>query len=180
MLDQEGSQVGEMRQRQPGIRPATVADAGAIARIYNHYVANTVITFEELAVTAEEMAERIAETDAISLPWLVLEEDGRIVGYAYASKWKTRSAYRFSVEVTVYLEPDASGRGLGTQLFAALFAELRAKGVHVAIGGIALPNPASVALHEKFGMRKVAHFEQVGFKFGEWIDVGYWQARLDK
>jgi len=168
----------ESRQVRPVIRAATMADAGAIARIYNHYVAHTVITFEEHPVSAEEMAERIAENDAMSLPWLVLEQDERLAGYACASKWKARSAYRFSVEVTVYLEPGTSGRGLGTQLYAALFAELRANGVHVAIGGIALPNPASVALHEKFGMRKVAHFEQVGFKFGEWIDVGYWQARL--
>ncbi len=161
------------------IRPVSVADAGAMARIYNHYVSNTIITFEEITVSAEEMAARIAEIDADSLPWLVLEEAGRLVGYAYASKWKTRSAYRYSVEVTVYLAPDASGRGLGTQLYTALFEQLRLRGIHVAIGGIALPNPASVALHEKFGMKKVAHFEQVGFKFGEWIDVGYWQARLD-
>ncbi|HEV7431928.1 MAG TPA: GNAT family N-acetyltransferase, partial [Steroidobacteraceae bacterium] len=93
----------------------------------------------------------------------------------YASRWKGRCAYRYSVESTVYLEPLAVGQGLGTALYSALFARLQELGCHVVIGGIALPNAASVALHEKFGMRQVAHFAQVGNKFGRWVDVGYWQ-----
>lgn len=160
------------------IRTATAGDADAIARIYNHYVANTIITFEEQAVSSEEMAARIAEVAAASLPWLVAELDGSIVGYAYASKWKGRCAYRFSAECTVYLDPDCVGRGYGTQLYESLFAALRERGMHAVIGGVALPNPASVALHEKLGMRKVAHFGEVGYKFDRWIDVGYWQATL--
>jgi phosphinothricin acetyltransferase len=160
------------------IRPAAAGDAGAIARIYNHYIQNTVITFEEQIVSAEEIAGRIETVSAASLPWLVVEDAGRIMGYAYAAKWRARSAYRFSVELTVYLDPDCVGQGLGSQLYSALFAVLKEKGVHSVIGGVAQPNPASAALHEKFGMTKVAHFSEVGFKFGKWVDVGYWQATL--
>lgn len=160
------------------IRPALAADADAIAHIYNHYIRNTTVTFEETPVSAQEMTIRIEEFDAASLPWLVLELDGHVIGYTYASKWKGRCAYRFSVESTVYLDPAHTGRGLGTSLYAALFAAVRDKGMHVAIGGIALPNAASVALHEKLGLEKVAHFKEVGFKFERWIDVGYWQLKL--
>jgi phosphinothricin acetyltransferase len=161
------------------IRTATGADAAAIAAIYNLYVRETIVTFEEDAVTIEEMAERIAEVAAHRLPWLVYEEMGELLGYAYASKWKGRCAYRFSVESTVYLAPEAQGRGIGTQLYAALFAQLKERGIHAVIGGIALPNPASVALHEKLGMRPIGQFREVGYKFGKWIDVGYWQATLE-
>jgi L-amino acid N-acyltransferase YncA len=160
------------------IRPAELADAQAIAAIYNHYVAHTTITFEEQPVPAEQMAERIRDVQAAALPWLLIEEGGRILGYAYASKWKARSAYRFSVETSVYLHPQGVGAGRGRQLYEALFSALKERGVHAVIGGIALPNDASIALHEKFGMKKVAHFEQVGFKFGKWLDVGYWQKVL--
>jgi L-amino acid N-acyltransferase YncA len=162
------------------IRSATPGDGDAVATIYNHYVANTIVTFEEEPVSAGQMAGRIADAHDQALPWLVLEEVGSIVGYAYASQWKARSAYRYAVEVTVYLAPDAAGRGFGTQLYAALFAQLRSRSIHTAIGGIALPNPASIALHEKFGMTKVAHFAEVGFKLGQWIDVGYWQKRVNE
>lgn len=160
------------------IRPATAQDAEGIAGIYNHYIANTIITFEEQTVAPEDMAERIGAVDSAALPWLVAERDGRLLGYAYAAPWKTRSAYRFSVETTVYLDPEARGQGIGSRLYEALLANLGERGVRAAIGGVALPNPASVALHEKLGMKKVAHFEQVGFKFDQWIDVGYWQINL--
>jgi L-amino acid N-acyltransferase YncA len=162
------------------IRAATAADAAAIARIYNPYVRETVITFEEAEVKADEMASRIADVAAASLPWLVREVDGRLTGYAYATRWKARSAYRFSVETTVYADREQLGAGAGTALYEALFEELRKREVNAVIGGIALPNERSVALHEKFGMKKVAHFEQVGFKFGRWVDVGYWQTRLGR
>jgi phosphinothricin acetyltransferase len=157
------------------LRAATAADAAGIAAIYNHYIEQTVVTFEEAPVSAAEIAGRIESVRSLSLPWLVAEEVGRIVGYAYATKWKDRSAYRFSAESTVYLAPGDTGRGLGSSLYAQLFPMLEARGVHAVMGGITLPNQASVALHEKFGMRKVAHFEAVGFKFDRWLDVGYWQ-----
>jgi len=155
-----------------------MSDAQAISDIYKHYITDTTITFEEQLVPAAQMAGRIQEILSSSLPWLVIEQSGRVVGYAYASKWKARSAYRYSVETSVYLQHGIAGKGLGSQLYQALFDALKARGFHLAIGGIALPNEASVALHEKFGMKKVAHFEQVGFKFDQWIDVGYWQKVL--
>lgn len=160
------------------IRRALISDADAVARIYNHYIRNTFVTFEETQLSAREMAARIEELDAASLPWLVMEHDEQVIGYAYASKWKGRCAYRYSVESTVYLDPAHAGQGRGTALYTALFAALRDNGMHIVIGGIALPNAASVALHEKLGMQKVAHFQEVGFKLARWIDVGYWQMKL--
>jgi phosphinothricin acetyltransferase len=159
------------------IRSATPADSEAICALYNPYVLETTITFEEAAVSPAEMENRIRETLS-SLPWLLWEQDGSVRGYAYSSKWKGRCAYRHSAEVTVYLDPAFTGRGIGSKLFEALLADLRERGFHTAIGGIALPNPASIALHQRLGFRKVAQFEQVGWKFGRWIDVGYWQLLL--
>lgn len=160
------------------IRQAADTDAEAIARIYNHYILHTTITFEEQPIAPSEMAGRIAAATAASLPWLVAEEEGGILGYAYASQWKGRCAYRFSVETTIYLAPHCLGKGLGTGLYQLLLEQLKELGLHVAIGGIALPNAASCALHEKLGFRKVAEFAEVGFKFGKWLDVGYWQLTL--
>ena len=160
------------------IRQAIAADAEAIAGIYNHYILETIVTFEEQAISPSEIAERIAEATAASLPWLVAQRDGIVVGYAYASSWKGRCAYRYSVETTVYLATGWLGNGIGTSLYQELLRQLTGHGLHVAIGGIALPNAASVALHEKLGFRKVAQFSEVGFKFGKWIDVGYWQSTL--
>lgn len=160
------------------LRAATPEDAGAIAAIYNHYIATTTISFEERAVTDEEMAQRIRDLSAV-LPWLVREDHaGRLTGYAYATRWRVRSAYRFSVETSVYVAPGQGGQGIGSALYTALLAELRQRGVHMAIGGIAQPNPASVALHERLGFVKVAHFSEVGRKFERWIDVGYWELKL--
>ena len=159
------------------IRSATPSDALSICGIYNHYVEKTWVTFETEAVTVAEMTERIASALTV-LPWLVWEEKGEVIGYAYASKWKGRAAYRYSVESTIYLRHDAGRRGIGSQLYAALIGELQKLGIHCVIGGIALPNAASQRLHEKFGFKKVAHFEQVGWKFDRWIDVGYWERIL--
>lgn len=159
------------------IRPATVADASAICGIYNHYVLNTVITFEEDAVSVAEMAGRIRDTTP-KLPWLVCEDGGKVIGYAYASQWKSRCAYRRSVETTVYLEEGQTGCGLGRKLYHELIREISGRYYHALIGGIALPNPASIALHEKLGFVKVAHFKEVGWKFNSWIDVGYWEMVL--
>lgn len=161
------------------IRQAKSSDSAFIANIYNHYIEHTVVTFEEEAVTATEISNRIRETQTDKLPYLVAESAGEVIGYAYASKWKGRCSYRFSVEITVYLAPGFAGQGYGSGLYEALFSELRERQYHVAIAGITLPNPASVAFHETFGMEKVAHFREVGFKFGDWIDVGYWQLNID-
>ena len=160
------------------VRSATASDAEALARIYNHYVLNTVITFEEEPISAATMATRVADVQNASLPWLVAELDGAVVGYTYASKWKMRSAYRYSVETTIYLEQGHAGQGLGTRLYSELLSILRKQGIHAAMGGAALPNEASVALHEKLGFERVATFRQVGFKHQKWVDVAYWQILL--
>ncbi len=161
------------------IRAVTDDDAAALAAIYNHFVSDTIVTFEETPITGDEMLRRMHVVREAGLPWLVATLDGQPAGYAYASKWKDRIGYRHSVESTVYLAPTAAGRGMGSALYAELFAALAEREVHAVMGGIALPNDASVALHEKFGMQKVAHFTAVGYKFGGWIDVGYWQRILE-
>ncbi|CED58555.1 Phosphinothricin N-acetyltransferase, putative [Moritella viscosa] len=160
------------------IRIATKQDAEAISHIYNHYITTTVITFEEEVVSSDDIADRIKTTLAAGLPWLIAEEDNIVLGYAYATPWKSRSAYQFSVETSVYLDPNASRKGWGSQLYQALFVQLQHTKVRTVIGGIALPNPASIALHEKLGMHKSAHFSKIGYKFNQWIDVGYWQKSL--
>jgi len=161
------------------IREATKDDADAIAKIYNYYIQNTVITFEEDNLSGDELSERIEKVQASGFSWLVAEEQGRVIGYAYSSKWNDRAAYKRTAEVTVYLSNDIVSKDWGTKLYHALFSKLREKSIHVVIGGITLPNPASIAIHEKFGMEKVAHFKEVGCKFGEWLDVGYWQVQLN-
>ena len=160
------------------VRSASAADSVAIASIYNHFVRNTVVTFEEVPVSADVMAQRIATIQTDSLPWLVAMVDGAVAGYACAQRWKARSAYRFAVETTIYLESGREGGGIGTKLYSALLSFLREQGMHVAIGGAALPNDASIALHQKLGFERVATFRQVGFKHGRWVDVAYWQLLL--
>ena len=168
-----------MSERQvPEVRAAVPADAQAIADIYNHYVTNTTVTFEESPVSAQGITSRMAEVATARLPWLIVEADGRVAGYAYASRWKSRCAYRFSSEITAYVDQMLNSRGLGSALYRQLFAALRERGIHAVLAGIALPNPASIAFHEKFGLEKVAHMREVGYKFGRWIDVGYWHRLL--
>lgn len=161
------------------IRNATPDDAAAIADIYRHYVDTTVISMEQAAPDAADMADRIRAVLDAGLPWIAVELDGKLAGYAYASAWRARPGYRFSVESSVYLDQACQQRGLGSALYRALLERLRALGMHTVIGGIALPNAASVALHEKFGFEQVACFRAVGTKFGRWVDVGYWQLHLD-
>ncbi|MDB5952287.1 MAG: phosphinothricin acetyltransferase [Massilia sp.] len=160
------------------IRLAAPFDAAAIAAIYNYYVETTTITFEESAVEAEDMASRIDHVGA-TLPWYVAEREGAVVAFAYATPWRVRSAYRFSVESTVYVSPGFARQGIGRRLYTTLIDDLRARGMQVVLGGIAQPNTASVRLHESLGFEKVAHFKRVGRKFGQWVDVGYWELELE-
>lgn len=146
------------------IRSATEGDADDLARIYNHYVSNTCVTFETDPVDADDIAERIAAMAAIPLPWLVAESSGQIFGYAYTSEWQGRCAYRFSVESTIYLDVQHTGHGFGTKLYTALIDSVRATSLHSMIGGISLPNEGSIKLHERLGFRKIGHFEEVGYK----------------
>jgi L-amino acid N-acyltransferase YncA len=160
------------------IRAANNADATIIAEIYNFYISNTIITFEKETVSPGEIASRIADVLGASLPWLVMENDQGVFGFAYATKWRARPAYKHSVETTIYLSNAYAGKGFGRLLYAKLLSELTSAGFHTAIAGIALPNDASVKLHESLGFRKVAHFQEVGNKFDRWIDVGFWQVML--
>jgi L-amino acid N-acyltransferase YncA len=159
------------------LRNVHINDAAPIRDIYNHYIASTPITFEERPVTVDEMRQRIEKVTA-TLPWLVCEEDGHLLGYAYATKWKERAAYRHSVELTIYLHHSSIRKGKGTELMEGILPELRSCQIHSVLGGVALPNDASTSLLEKFGFRKVAHLSEVGYKFDRWIDVGYWQLQL--
>lgn len=161
------------------IRSVTLEDAREIAEIYNYYVLNSCVTFEELEFSAEEMRGRIEATN-LKFPWLVFEKDSEILGYAYATMWKPRSAYKHTVESTVYLKKEATKNGIGSLLYAALIDQLTDLGFHAVIGGISLPNEASIALHEKFGFEKIAQFKEVGYKFKKRIDVGYYELLINK
>ncbi len=158
------------------IRSATAADFDVIAAITAYYVEHTAIHFAYQAPTADELR---AQWDGPTgrHPWLVLD-DGAVRGYAKAGTWRAREAYRGCAEVGLYLAPDQRGRGHGPALLAALLVELTARGFHVAIAGIALPNPASVALHERAGFTAVGTFREVGWKLDAWHDVGFWQRPL--
>lgn len=161
------------------IRSVSTKDVTSLTEIYNDYIEKTVITFEEESITAEEMAARIDKVSQAHLPWLVLEEEeGKVLGYAYAANWHGRSAYRFTAEPTIYLAEAAKGKGQGKILYSSLIEELRKKGFKQLIGLIALPNAASVGLHESLGFKKVGEFKDVGFKFDQWLSVGYWQRAL--
>ena len=168
------------------VRTAAAADAPAIAAIYNAYVRDTVITFEVDPVSDHDMAGRIAKVQAVGLPYLVAEDADGVVGFAYAAPFRERAAYAHSLESTVYLADGAVGRGVGSLLYADLLKRLReltpagspSAPVHRVYAGIALPNSASVAVHEKFGFLQVATLGEVGRKFDRWIDVGYWELKL--
>jgi phosphinothricin acetyltransferase len=157
------------------IRPVRAADAAPIAAIYNHHVTGTIVTFDETPLDAREMARLIR---AATLPWFVVEHLGVLAGYARALPWKTRSAYRHTVESSVYVDPGFQRRGHGRRLYEALLAELRAREVHVVLAGIALPNSPSIALHESLGFAESGVLREVGWKLGRCVDVGYWTLVL--
>nr|WP_320118384.1 arsinothricin resistance N-acetyltransferase ArsN1 family B [uncultured Marinifilum sp.] len=159
------------------IRPVKPSDAKEISDIYNYYISDTCVTFEEEEISVNEMEMRIHDI-CLKYPWLVYLHEGNIIGYAYAGEWKKRYSYRFSVETTVYLHPDFGGMGIGALLYKELIDELKNTDFHAAIGCITIPNKASVALHEKFGFKKIGEFNEVGFKFGKWLNIGYWELLL--
>ena len=160
------------------IRLAGTADAAAIAAIYRPYVEGSRISFEEVPPDAAEMARRIDGDHSGMHPWLVAEEQGALLGYAASSPFRVRRAYRWTVETGVYLAPVGQGRGIGTRLMAELCGLLERQGYVAAIAAIAPPNPASIALHESLGFRRVGTYHGTGFKMGEWLDVGLWQKDL--
>lgn len=160
------------------IRAATPDDAAAIATIYVPYVEGSAVTFEVAAPGAQDIAARMADGAGL-YPWLVAAgEDGGISGFAYACAFRTRPAYRFAVETTIYLRSDAQGRGTGRRLYFMLLETLRAQGFTQAIAAISLPNDSSVQLHERLGFGHAGTYRQVGWKLGRWWDVGLWQCPL--
>lgn len=190
------------------LREATAADAEAIAVIYNHYISNTTVTFEEETVTPEIIQQRLAKVRGEGLPWLVavdadvladiphsVSQDERaraeadaLLGYAYAGPFQDRSAYRHSVEASAYLRDGERGRGVGTKLYGAVLEIIRElkpsdsphAPVHRVYARVALPNEASVAMQQRFGFREAGTLSQAGFKLGRWIDIGFWELRLDE
>ena len=159
------------------IRAATRADAPGVQAIYAPMVEHTVISFEEVPPTIREMADRIDATSA-NYPYLIAERYGVVLGYAYASRHRERAAYRSSVDVTVYIAEGARRSGTGRALYSKLLPILASRGFHAAFAGIALPNPGSIALHERVGFTQVGIYREVGSKFGRWHDVGWWQRLL--
>ncbi|MBO6793145.1 MAG: N-acetyltransferase [Balneolaceae bacterium] len=159
------------------IRSVQPQDIASITSIYNYYIEHTAVTFEESVIDEQEMNQRVNNYSE-SLPWLVFEENKQVIAYAYATPWKGRSAYRFSVETSIYVDQSAHKNGIGTALYTSLIERLKAQNYHALIGGITLPNEASIRLHEKLGFEKIGEFKEVGFKFGEWRNVGYWQLIL--
>jgi phosphinothricin acetyltransferase len=158
------------------IRPAAPQDAEAMSAIYAPVVATTAISFEESPPGPAEISRRILAVPR--LPWLVAEDSGRVAGYAYASAHRQRAAYRWSADSSVYLDPEFRSRGLGRLLYERLIGEVAGLGYVSLFAGIALPNAASVGLHEALGFRPVGVFRNAGFKDGAWRDVGWWQRPL--
>jgi L-amino acid N-acyltransferase YncA len=159
------------------IRLAAESDAAAMLAIYAPVVRETAISFELTPPDEIEFRSRIAAVMRLA-PWLVLEDGHALCGYAYASVFRPRPAYRFTMETTVYVDAAHRGRGVGRALYSALLDGLRLQGFRRVVGGITLPNPASVALHESAGFRHVGVFAKCGFKFGSWHDVGFWDLEL--
>jgi L-amino acid N-acyltransferase YncA len=161
------------------IRTASVNDAEFMLEIYRPYVLETPISFETELPSLDEFSKRISET-LQKYPWLVCEVDNKVVGYAYAGAYRSRPAYSWSAESTVYVQKGFHGKGIGKDLYANLLKILEAQGIVNVMGGITLPNEASVKLHEHFGFVQVAQFKDAGFKMDRWWDVGYWQLQFQK
>lgn len=160
------------------IRLATPDDAAQIRAIYAPVVRDTAISFEYEPPSVEEMRRRVESTLAKGYPWLVLDRSGEILGYAYGSVHRERAAYRWSVEVSVYIHAAWHRRGVGRALYTSLFEVLRLQGFQNAFAGATQPNPGSVRLHEAMGFREIGLFRRIGYKFGEWHDVRWWGLAL--
>ena len=162
------------------IRKVTPDDARVICNIYNYYIENTAITFETVPVSETEIEQRINDIISSGYLFYVGEVSDKIVGYYYTHRWHNRCAYATTAEVSIYMDKAETGKGYGTQLFEHLLAHIDRKIIHVLIAGICTPNEGSVRLHEKFGFKQVSHMKEVGRKFGQWQDVGYWQLTFNK
>lgn len=160
------------------IRDFKAQDIQQLLDIYNYYVLDTVVTFDNIALSFETFSNKVSRINS-EYPFIVFEENNEVLGYAYGSKFRQKPAYKHSVEATIYLKNGTQGKQIGTKLYAKLLDKFKEQNYHIILGGITLPNKASVALHEKFGFEKIAHFKEVGRKFDTWLDVGFWQLIID-
>ena len=158
------------------IREARASDAKSIALFYNQYILNSTITFEEKKIGFKTIVDRISTNKKHK--WWVFEKENILMGYAYSTKWKTRSAYRYTVESSVYVAQKYKQKGIGKALYLKLIKSLKSNGFKRILAGISLPNDESIIFHEKLGFEKVGQLEAVGFKFNRWIDVGYWELKI--
>ncbi|HYE83895.1 MAG TPA: arsinothricin resistance N-acetyltransferase ArsN1 family B [Clostridia bacterium] len=159
------------------LRFAKLQDAEQFCDIYAPYVLSTSISFETAVPSKDDMERRI-EKITVDNPWLVFEDEKCIMGYAYASRHRERAAYRWSVDTSIYIRQDERGKGIGKELYNALLSILKLQGYYNAYAGICLPNEASVGIHEYLGFKKIAHYNKVGYKLGQWHDVGWWELLL--
>jgi phosphinothricin acetyltransferase len=159
------------------IRGATAADSKAILDIYAPYITDTAITFETEVPAVSEFTSRV-ETIIKNYPYLVCEADGKIIGYAYATKHRERAAYKYSADVSIYIKSEYHGRGIGRKLYSDLFESLKNYKIYTAIAGITLPNEKSLALHKSFGFKEVGVYHNVGYKFGKWLDVIWLEKQI--
>lgn len=159
------------------IRAFHTNDTKELLDIYNFYVLNSTSTFDDVPLTFEEFSEKLTHISS-NYPFIVFQENDEILGYAYGSKFRPKPAYNKTVESTVYVKNGLLGKQIGTKLYSELLKLLKQKKYHIVLGVLTLPNDASVKLHEKFGFTQVADLKQVGFKFGKWQDVGFWQLNL--
>lgn len=161
------------------IRSVKLDDAARILEIYSPHITNSSTSFETDVPSIDEFKKRISEYTS-KFPWIVYELDGKVVGYAYASAHRSRCAYEWSVESSVYVDPDFQGKGVGSKLYQELFKLLKTQGVVNIFAGITLPNEGSIKLHESLGFTYIGKFMDVGFKQGQWWDVGWWQLQLQR
>ena len=166
-----------MLSKSDCIRLATPADASECLRIYTYYAENTAFSFEEGAPNVEQMAQRIG-TIVKNYPWLVYDDDQTIKGYAYASQFRPRPAYRWTAEVTIYLDSDANHSGIASRLYQQLLSILIQQGFYNAVAVITEPNPRSERFHLKQGFEKIGVFKSIGYKLDQWNDIGWWQKQL--
>ncbi|PKQ46967.1 GNAT family N-acetyltransferase [Confluentibacter flavum] len=156
------------------IRDVNIQDAKQIVDIYNYYVLNSIVTLDLVPFSTQDFEEKI-KTISNQFPFIVYEENNVLLGYAYANTFRTKPAYNNTVELTIYLKYDELGKQIGKKMYSELLDQLKKQNYHVVIGGLTLPNDASIKLHENLGFEKVAHFKEVGYKFNKWHDVGFWQ-----
>jgi len=156
------------------IRNVQIEDAKELVAIYNYYVINTIVTFDRTPFSSDDFKQKIKSIYK-KYPFIVFEENNEILGYAYASSWRAKPSYKHTAESTIYIKNSVLGKGIGTKLYTELLQQLKQQNFHTIIGGLTLPNDASIKLHEKLGFKKVAHFKEVGRKFNQWLDVAFWQ-----